>query len=251
MGKGEVACYLVEYRSAGRNVGRTEICPCGGDIAECYCPRYAAHRQSVGYEVKESLERLVYYESQSVDNAPEHEHEGGSVPQSCHSHRQQTVEVGAQTVVAVASERNVQVVAEPCGERDVPSAPELREVGRLVRKTEVVLQTYSQQCRQSDAYVAVAGEVAIDLHGVAQHSHEVLKPRISFRRFEYPVVVLRYVVGYDSLFHQSNYYKPQSGVNHSFGHVALETAQLRKEVARTCYRSCQQEREERDVEQIF
>ena len=60
----------------------------------------------------------------------------------CHSppsdHREHEVHVGSPLASPVPAERDVQVVAEPAGERHVPPAPELLDRARRVRPVEVL-----------------------------------------------------------------------------------------------------------------
>ena len=65
--------------------------------------------------------------------------------------------------MAIAAERDVQVVAQPRGERDVPAPPEVREADRRVRKAEIIGHGETQAQRRPDRRGRVAGEVAEDL----------------------------------------------------------------------------------------
>ena len=50
--------------------------------------------------------------------------------------------------------------------------------------------------RYADGHVGVAGEIAVNLHGVSDDSHRGFKARVSAGSLEYEVVVLGYIVGY-------------------------------------------------------
>ena len=96
---------------------------------------------------------------------PEDEIPGGSVPQSTKEHRDHQVQGRAVRSSSIASEWDVQVVAEPGGETDVPSSPELARVAGEVGEGEVSHEPYAHQARRSACDVRIAGEVAVDLDG--------------------------------------------------------------------------------------
>jgi len=99
---------------------------------------------------------LVQRQRRAVQRAPEDEADGGAVPQSAQQHRDEQVAVGAQFAFAVAAQRNVEVVAQPCGERDMPPPPEFGDGGRLVGGVEVLGEPESQQQGDADGHVRIA-----------------------------------------------------------------------------------------------
>ena len=64
-------------------------------------------------------------------------------------------------------EGDVEVVAQPSGQRDVPAAPEVLQVARGVGRVEVDGEPDAEQEGEPDGDVGVPAEVAVDLHGVA------------------------------------------------------------------------------------
>src|SRR5690606_34863009 len=83
-------------------------------------------------------------------------------------HGQHQVDVGAAGTFATATERDVQVVAQPPRQRHVPAVPELLQTHSTVRLIEVLREPESEQHGQTYGDVGVAGEVAVDLSGVPQ-----------------------------------------------------------------------------------
>src|SRR5690606_22181186 len=75
-------------------------------------------------EVEPALEVLpqhaVACEQDTVVDAPQHEGPGRAVPQAAEHHREHQIRVGPTRTEAIASQRDVQVVAQPGRERDVP-----------------------------------------------------------------------------------------------------------------------------------
>ena len=71
-----------------------------------------------------------------------------------------------------AAERNIDIVAKPCGKRDVPATPELGDVAAKIRDVEVASQFDAEQLGTADSDVAIAGEVAINLYGEQRGSEQ-------------------------------------------------------------------------------
>ena len=87
----------------------------------------------------------------------------------------QDAQIGAHGGVAVAAQRDVQIILQPLGERDVPPFPEVaRRVG-LVRRVEVLGQVEAHQHGHTDGNVGVTREVGIHLQRVDEQCGEVLK----------------------------------------------------------------------------
>jgi len=80
---------------------------------------------------------LKEQQQQPVNAAPDDEGPGRAVPQAAEQHGEEEIHVCAGVAQAVAAERDVQVVAQPGGERDVPAPPELARVAREVGLLEV------------------------------------------------------------------------------------------------------------------
>src|SRR5262245_64705100 len=60
------------------------------------------------------------------------------VPRAAHAHGDHQVEALARKTPAVAAERDVDVIADPEGQRHVPPSPELADARREVRMVEVL-----------------------------------------------------------------------------------------------------------------
>ena len=79
---------------------------------------------------------------------------------------------------AVPAEGDVEVVAQPARERDVPATPEVLEVTCRVGRVEVHREAEAEEQGQADGDVGVAAEVAVDLHGVAPGGEDGLGRRV-------------------------------------------------------------------------
>ena len=142
----------------------------------------------------------------------------------------------------IATKRNIDIVAEPSRKRYMPTAPKFRKICRLIRETEVVFQMYAHKCGKSYTDVAIARKVAVNLHRIAQHTHQILKSRISFGRIKNPVVVLCNIVCHNRLLYQSAQHEPHAQVEQTLRNRS-STTNLREEISWTSYRTSKQKRE--------
>ena len=69
----------------------------------------------------------------------------------------------------------------------MPAVPELLQVGRLIGAVEVGGEREAEEEGRADGDVGVAGEVAVDLDGVAVDGGERLDAGVEFRGVEDPV----------------------------------------------------------------
>src|SRR5437764_1251671 len=74
----------------------------------------------------------------------------------------------ARPALAVATQRYIEVVTQPGGERDVPPPPEIREAYGGIRKTEVVGNAEAEALSSADRDYRISCEVAKDLSGKRQ-----------------------------------------------------------------------------------
>ena len=98
-------------------------------------------------------------EERGVDAAPSDERPIGAVPKTAHEEDDEDVADGLPLADARTAERDVEVVAEPRRERDVPAPPKLRDVAREVRRLEVGHELDAKEFGGADGDVAVAGEI--------------------------------------------------------------------------------------------
>ena len=202
---------------------------------------------SSALSLRRSTRDVLDDQGDAVQEAPEDERPAGAVPEPAEHHGEHQVHVGARAALAVAAERDVQVVAQPARQRHVPAAPELLHRARRVRRVEVVRQLEPQQQRDADGDVGVGAEVAVDLHRVADDAEQHLERRVLARRREHAVDdVGREVVGDQHLLDQAAEDEEEGprGV-----HVAwiARAVQLRQELGRAGDRAGGQVREEGDV----
>lgn len=85
------------------------------------------------------------------------------MPKAADQEYHQRVASDFPTRTTAAAQRNVNVIAKPSGERDVPTAPKLSDVSREIRKIEVTHQADAEQACRTDGDVRITGKVTIDL----------------------------------------------------------------------------------------
>lgn len=66
--------------------------------------------------------------SSTVECAPDDEGPCSAVPQTSEEHHDDQVSVGSEPAALIASKWNIEIIVEPRRERDMPGAPELRDV---------------------------------------------------------------------------------------------------------------------------
>src|SRR3546814_20116113 len=96
-----------------------------------------------------------------------------AVPQAAEEHREEEVAIGAAHAVAVAAQRDVEVVAQPPRERHVPAAPEVLERQRPGGGVGVLGEPDAEQQRAAAGAVGAAGEIrvandSVGVYGVAE-----------------------------------------------------------------------------------
>src|SRR3982751_6181848 len=72
---------------------------------------------------------------------------------------------------AISPERNVEIIAQPSGEADVPAMPEVRDVACEIRKAKVYRQLIAKQPRAGDCHVGISGKIAVDLYRIKQNAN--------------------------------------------------------------------------------
>ena len=132
-------------------------------------------------------------------DAPEHERPRGAVPETTEDHRDHQVASRLSRGPAASTERDVQIVAQPRRQADVPMTPELLRRPHQVWKTEILDQLDSHQLRRAAGDVRVAGEVAVDLEGERINAEQHVHAGRRAARLEHLVGQRREVVGHEDL----------------------------------------------------
>ncbi len=94
------------------------------------------------------------------------------MPEAAHGEYNHRVEHPAGFAASVASEREVDIVAKPCGERDMPSAPEVGYGLCKIGADEVGWQFNAKEPSATDSHQRVAGKVGINLNRIEHTGQE-------------------------------------------------------------------------------
>ena len=108
-------------------------------------------------------ERLFQQQQYRVVHTPQHEVPAGAVPQAGEKPDDGDVQHLTAQPLAVAAQRNIDILPEPCGQADMPAPPELRDGAGFVGVVEVLQKPEAEQPPKADGHVGVAGEIEVDL----------------------------------------------------------------------------------------
>ena len=103
--------------------------------------------------------------SGGMHRSPEHEGPHRSMPQPRDKHGEHHVQVSAKLAVTIPTQRNVDIVAKPSRQTDVPPLPEITQPGRQVRVVEIQHQADAKQPADPASHIGIAAEIKIDLPG--------------------------------------------------------------------------------------
>ena len=95
------------------------------------------------------------------------------MPQPAQEHCDDEIDILPQLAFAVAAQGDINVVANPCGERDVPAPPKVGDAHRAIRCVEVDGEMEAQQQSNANGHIAIATEIAIDLQRVAINTEQI------------------------------------------------------------------------------
>lgn len=94
------------------------------------------------------------------------------MPEAAHREDNHRVEHPSGFAATVATEREINIVAKPSRERDMPSAPEVGYGLCEIRSDEVGWQINAKESSATYRHQRVAGKVGINLNGVEHTSQE-------------------------------------------------------------------------------
>src|SRR6266404_1870269 len=80
------------------------------------------------------------YQIRAVQQTPDNKCPRGAMPQAAEKHDNHKICGSTKWSDLIAPERNVKVIAQKRGKRNVPAPPEIGETNRGVRKTKIVLE---------------------------------------------------------------------------------------------------------------
>ena len=250
----EVGEDTVEHRPGIGESMVAEEYPAEGHEMECQQHRHESTQAMavIATVVMEEVgaQPLVQSQRHTVHAAPRHEVQACSMPETAKQHGDNQIEVCAHASLAVTSQGDVDIVANPRRERDVPPTPEVGDALRAVGSVEVQGEAESQEQGDANGHVAVAGEVAVNLKRVAVDTQQVLHTAVERGIVEDAVdEVQRDIVADDGFLEQAHGNEADAPGKHVVGNLQ-RAAYLRGKVAGTDDGSGDELREERHVERI-
>src|SRR5262245_42413500 len=102
--------------------------------------------------------------------SPDHEGPTGSMPKSSQQHHESQIEIGPALTVPVSPERDVEVIPQPCGKRDMPASPKIGDAFCTIGRSEILRNDQTKHPTQSNCHVRVPGKVEVDLKGIGNHT---------------------------------------------------------------------------------
>ena len=106
--------------------------------------------------------------------APANERPVRTVPHAAQEHDHEQIKIQALLAHAVSTEGDVEVIAEPARERNVPALPEFGNAPRAVRAVEVAREMEPEHQAKANRHVAVRREVEVNL----EHVRKAAPPRV-------------------------------------------------------------------------
>ena len=177
--------------------------------------------------------------------APRDERPVGTVPKAAQQEDDERVAHHLRLAHTATAQGDIDVVAEPSRQRDVPTTPELGNVAAEIRHVEVPHQPDAEQLGRADGNVAVAREVAVNLEGEEDGGKEQRASGLLRVGRKHLVDIDSTIVGHHDILEQAPQY-----LSHAINSgVVVELAlleELRQEVGRPFDGSGHQLREERD-----
>src|SRR5271170_3703492 len=118
-------------------------------------------------------------QSAAMESTPNHVSPVCPMPQAAEQHGQQEVAIGLAFSVSIPAQWNVQIIAEPGAQTDVPAPPEILNAVGQVRLAEIHHKMKAHELGASPGNAAVTAEVAINLpsEGIrSQRQHGEARP---------------------------------------------------------------------------
>src|SRR6266545_2638410 len=115
--------------------------------------------------LKHSANNPFNDEIRSVKQTPYYKSPGRAVPKAAEKHDDDQIRRGTNWTDLIAAERNVKIIAQECGKRDMPAPPEVGKPNGGVRKTEIIFQMKTKTQRGADSAGGITGKIKKYLAG--------------------------------------------------------------------------------------
>lgn len=198
--------------------------------------------------LQEVTENLI----QPVKASPDDEGPGGSVPDAADEEGDHDVAVFADARAPASSKRNVNIIAEPRAQGNMPASPEAGDALCKIRRPEIDIQLKTKNSCGADRDGGVACKIGIDLKGEGKGSDDGLHGSAGKKILPDIVHENSGAVRDDHLHEKAPQHQGKAGgyakIRRLFG--LRESSDLRKKAVCSCNRACRNLREEADKERI-
>src|SRR4029077_16558733 len=184
-----------------------------------------------------------------VPEPPQYERPASAVPQPAQQKHDDEIAVGPRGAMPVSTERDVQIVAEPGRQADMPAAPELGDRSGGVRHAKIARERKAEDHCQSYGHGRIAGKIEVELQGVCERAEPGFKGRWGAGLVKYRRHHAREWIGKEKLLSQADH-KDSHSRGHATKAVATPAEPPRDSVV-AHNRTRDKLREERDVQRDF
>ena len=181
----------------------------------------------------------------AVVETPHEKRPVGPVPHSAQHEHDQNVEPPSAGRDAISAERDVDIIAEPCGQRHVPASPELLQAGRVIRRPEVGPQPDPQHLGRPEHHVGIPREIAVNLVTEGQRRQQERRAGDDVRVGVGRIDESPQAIGHHHFLEQAPGHQLEA-IGHAVVVEILEVAQLRQQLAPAFNRTGHKLREEDD-----
>src|ERR1700733_6152537 len=92
------------------------------------------------------------------------------MPQAAKKHRDHQVPVRHPRLgAAISAEGDIEIITKAGRKRDMPAAPEVRNINGFIWRIEVLRQADSKKVAETHGHIAVARKIKIQLVGISEH----------------------------------------------------------------------------------
>src|SRR6266508_6731160 len=164
---GMSAKHAAQHSRGDGKIGRPKKYPCDADGGISGEPAEESSREMVRPRpvLEQSANNPFDDEIRAMKQTPNYKCPGRAVPESTKKHYYDQMRPSPKQRDLIAPERNIEVVAQECGKRDVPASQEIGKANGRVRKTKIVLQMKAKtECRANSAG-GITGEIKKYLTG--------------------------------------------------------------------------------------
>ncbi len=159
--------------------------------------------------------RTLHNHEEGMVQAPANERPVRTVPYTAQEHDHEQIKVQTFLAHAVTAEGDVEVIAEPARERNVPALPEFGNAPRAVRAVEVAREMEPEHQAETDCHIRIRREVEVNLEHVGKATPPAIQHAGGVRR--------KHAVGDDAhLVREENLFGESEAEEHDAAHEVLE-----------------------------